>query len=136
MAEDGRPSVEGEDLGDWESSALLVFRVNGHALLGAKVLDAVGNTKGRLQFCVKCGSFCSGGNPSKGLQGPCRPKTGATGGLSDQLRRIRQSKFPSYKHDLKGLLLGPHVGLSLVERRTLAVALMSGGPGTQRDSHS
>ena len=73
--------------------------------------------------------------PPRGLRGPCRPKSG-TGGLSDQLRRIRQSKFPSYKAGVKGLVLGPHVGLSLVERRTLADALLAGGPGAQEDSQS
>ena len=60
MAEDGRPREGGEDLGEWEPFALLVFRLRGHAFLLAKVFDAQGDQKGRIQFCMKCGCFCSG----------------------------------------------------------------------------
>eukprot|EP00959_Pyramimonas_sp_CCMP1952_P347339 7275007-Pyramimonas_sp.AAC.1 len=77
MAEDGRPSVEGEDLGDWESSALLVFRVNGHALLGAKVLDAVGKAKGRLQgfsFASSAVALAQGGTPRTDCKAPVDPR--------------------------------------------------------------
>ena len=97
------------------------WRMQGHALLRCGVVQ---RPEVRLVFCLSCGAVMTGKRPGKLLNAPCNGRRGRRGAGEEQLRLIRQLKWPHYRAGHQGeRLVGPFA-IDFDERLELSVSLL------------
>ena len=108
------------------------MELNGHSLFFAEVLHETGrHHEGHVVYCNRCGGYYW--KRALALLERCGARQGLSGGMSDQLTRIRKGLFPSPAPRHKHLVLcrssrlsGPHAALVQEQLEELTGVSFSG----------